>query len=209
MRIEELIVSEEMFNNMKAISLVEAPAIEEELCYFGKEKYIILSKIADTEKRMVASPALIPNMLIPRRDDQGMIYQVYFNKDTVYKCMENYIDNAYNKFTVDHENNIDSLKLRENWIVENSKTDKANNYGFKNLNEGTWMVTMKIDNDYVWERIKNGTIKGLSIESYFTNRFSKFSKVKDETVIEENIKKILNSNLTEKEKEELIKKEIL
>ena len=40
-------------------------------------------------------------------------------------------------------------------------------YGF-NAEVGTWFITMKVDNDEVWHKVKNGEIKGFSIEGYFT-----------------------------------------
>jgi hypothetical protein len=53
--------------------------------------------------------------------------------------------------------------------------DKANLYGFS-LPKGTWMVKMKIENDDLWQEIKSGTLKGLSIEGYFTNKFEQMNK---------------------------------
>jgi len=40
-----------------------------------------------------------------------------------------------------------------------------------NLPVGTWMVSMKIDNDEVWkEYIKEGKVRGFSIEGWFVDK---------------------------------------
>ena len=48
--------------------------------------------------------------------------------------------------------------------------DKSKMYGF-DLPNGTWFVKMKINNDELWQKIKAGELKGLSIEGYFTDKF--------------------------------------
>ena len=52
--------------------------------------------------------------------------------------------------------------------------DKSKMYGY-DLPDGTWFVKMKINNDDLWQKIKNGELRGLSIEGYFTDRIEKMS----------------------------------
>ena len=40
------------------------------------------------------------------------------------------------------------------------------------------MVKMKIQNDMLWNKIKDGDIKGLSIEGYFTSKYQEMQKKK-------------------------------
>jgi hypothetical protein len=44
------------------------------------------------------------------------------------------------------------------------------------------MISMKVDNDEVWSKVKEGEIKGFSIEGYFE---SKTELSKDEYVLDE------------------------
>jgi hypothetical protein len=67
----------------------------------------------------------------------------------------------------------------ESWIVEDSKNDKSNLYGYE-LPKGTWFVSMRVNNDEVWERIKSGELKGLSIEGYFVDKMETLGKHKVE-----------------------------
>ena len=43
------------------------------------------------------------------------------------------------------------------------------------------MVKMKIENEDLWQKIKAGELKGLSIEGYFTNKFEQMQKTKPTT----------------------------
>ena len=57
----------------------------------------------------------------------------------------------------------------ESWIVEDPKTDKANTvYGY-DVPKGTWMVKMKVEDKETWKRIKNGELKGFSVEGSFSD----------------------------------------
>jgi len=44
------------------------------------------------------------------------------------------------------------------------------------LPKGTWFVSMRVNNDEVWERIKSGELKGLSIEGYFVDKMETLAK---------------------------------
>ena len=59
----------------------------------------------------------------------------------------------------------------ESWIIEDDKLDKSRAYGLE-LPVGTWMVSMKIENDSIWRRVKDGEFKGFSIEGYFVDKMN-------------------------------------
>ena len=160
-----------------AISLVSSPAIETDFVYFNAtENNLTLAKINE-EKRLLVSPALIPYKQIYRYDaNKDRNYYVYFTAETVRKAAEAYIKHQNtNSATVQHEEKVTGVHTVESWIVENSKTDKSNLYGYE-LPVGTWFVTMRVNNDDVWQRIKDGELKGLSIEGYFVDKMETLAK---------------------------------
>ena len=175
--VELLISSESEELTIDAISLVTNPAIEENFVFFGKEKNNLTFAKIDEEKRMLVSPALIPNKQIFRHDpNTDSDYYVYFSKDTVQRASELYLEyNNHHKATYEHQDRVSGVLTVESWIIENTKTDKSTLYGFS-LPVGTWMVKLKISNDEIWEKIKDGELKGLSIEGYFTNKFEQMQK---------------------------------
>ena len=177
-RIVELVIEDDNQElAIDAISLVSAPAIEQDFVFFGKEKNNLTFAKVDEEKRMLVSPALIPNKQIFRYDpNTDSDYYVYFSPETVRKASELYLKhNNHHKATYEHQDRVSGVLTVESWIIEDTKLDKSNLYGFS-LPKGTWMVKLKISNDEIWERIKSGELKGLSIEGYFTNKFEQMQK---------------------------------
>jgi len=177
-KIVELVIaddSEELA--IDAISLVTSPAIETDFVYFGKEKNNLTFAKVDEEKRMLISPALIPNKQIFRHDpNTSSDYYVYFSKETVQKASELYLKhNNHHKATYQHQDRVSGVLTVESWIIEDSKLDKSTLYGFS-LPVGTWMVKMHITNEEMWQKVTSGELKGLSIEGYFTNKFEQMNK---------------------------------
>ena len=181
-----------------AISLVSAPAIEENMVYMSKAKNnLTLAKI-DSEKREIISPALIPLKSIYRYDaDTDSDYYVYFSKDTVKKCAYSYLkNNNHHKATYQHQDRVSGVLTVESWIIEDPKLDKSSLYGY-NLPSGTWMVKMSITNDELWNKVKSGDIRGLSIEGFFTSKYEAMQKSEPTT---EEILKALNEIITKSNK---------
>ena len=176
-KIVELVISEDNQElAIDAISLVTAPAIESEFVFFGKEKNNLTFAKVDEEKRMLISPALIPNKQIFRHDpNTDSDYYVYFSKQTVQKASELYLKhNNHHKATYQHQDRVSGVLTVESWIKEGD-SDKSKLYGY-DLPNGTWFVKMKIENDELWQEIKSGNLRGLSIEGYFTNKFEQMNK---------------------------------
>jgi hypothetical protein len=179
-RIVELVIQDDNQElAIDAISLVSAPAIEQDFVYFGKQKSNLTLAKVDEEKRMLISPALIPNKNIIRYDaNTDAEYYVWFSKETVRKASELYLKhNNHHKATYEHQERVSGVLTVESWIIEDPKMDKANLYGFQ-LKKGTWMVKMKIDNEELWTKIKNKQIRGLSIEGFFADKFEAMQKRK-------------------------------
>ena len=174
--IVELIISGEEELAIDAISLVTAPAIEQDFVFFGKEKNNLTFAKVDEEKRMLISPALIPNKNIFRHNPNTQEdYYVYFSKDTVRKASELYLKhNNHHKATYQHQDRVSGVLTVESWIKEGDM-DKSKLYGF-DLPDGTWFVSMKIENDDLWSKIKDGELRGLSIEGYFTDKMQAMSE---------------------------------
>jgi hypothetical protein len=193
-KIIELVISDESEElTIDAISLVTSPAIEQDFVFFGKDKNnLTLAKI-DEEKRMLVSPALIPNKQIFRYDpNTDSNYYVYFSKETVAQAAALYLKhNNHHKATYQHEDRVSGVLTIESWIKEGEQ-DKSKLYGF-DLPDGTWFVKMKIENDEMWNKIKDGELKGLSIEGYFINKMEKMGKQQfSNEEIREAIKELLS-----------------
>lgn len=165
--IELLIDDQNEFGGIQAVSVVEHPAIEEDFIALNSQE-IKLAEV-DKEKRILMGPALIPNKKIYRRSKDHEYY-IFFSEDTVRKASELFLTRGnQSNSTLEHQVELKGLTVVESWIIEDSKMDKSASYGL-NLPEGTWMISMKVNNDEVWnDYVKTGRVKGFSIEGYFAD----------------------------------------
>ena len=185
-RIVELVIEDDNQElAIDAISLVSAPAIEQDFVFFGKEKNNLTFAKVDEEKRMLISPALIPNKQIFRVDESGNDYYVFFSKSTVKRASELYLKhNNHHKATYEHSDKVAGVLAVESWIKEGDQ-DKSKLYGF-DLPNGSWFVKLKIENSDLWKKVKSGELVGLSIEGYFVDKMQKMSERQptDEEILE-------------------------
>lgn len=183
-RIIELIIDEEQeFNGIEAISVVKNPAIKEDFIALKDEEILKLAEV-DAEKRILMGPALIPNKKIFRQGDPEDYY-IYFSSDTVRRASELFFMRSNHKnSTFEHSYAIEGMAVVESWIVEDQNKDKSAKYNF-NVPEGTWMVSMKVENDEVWQSVKDGEIKGFSIEGYFADKMDRPQESIEEDLCED------------------------
>jgi len=170
MNLIELILDETMsLTGIDAISLVEHPAIEEDFIALNSQKRQHFA-MQNQEKRLLMGTALIPDKPIYRTDGENEYY-VYFSKETVRKAMELFFKNGYqNNATLEHAEELNGLSVVESWIIEDENNDKSRAYGL-DYPVGTWVVMMKVNNEAIWtEYVKEGKVKGFSIEGWFAQR---------------------------------------
>jgi hypothetical protein len=192
MRIIELIIDEkDEMSGIDAVSVVKNPAIEENFIALNKHE-VELKKI-DEEKRILMGAALVPNKQIYRVNEKKEEYYIFFSEQTVRKASELFLMRSnQNNATYEHKDKLEGLSVVESWIIEDEKSDKSRLYGF-DLPVGTWMISMKVNNDEVWSDVKEGKVKGFSIEGYFADKYEMSiidEKTEDEILLEA-IKKII------------------
>jgi len=164
----ELILEEES-EGVRAISLVDDPAIEENWIALKAEEYSFRS--IDEEKRLIMGAVLVPDKPI-YRNQGGEEFYIYFTKETIRAALEKYAKSGNHKqATLEHELAIQGVTTIESWIVEDSVHDKSALYGLK-LPIGSWVATMKVDSPEVWSLVKEGRVKGFSIEGLFKRKES-------------------------------------
>ena len=191
MKLIELILDDDEAIGVEAISVVENPAIESDFITLSKQG-IQLAEISK-EKRLLMGALLIPNKPIYRKSGKDE-YHIFFSKDTVAKASQMYLQNGnQSNSTLEHDGELKGLTLVESWIVEDKEKDKTALYGL-DVPVGTWMGSVKCDNDEVYKMAKEGTVKGFSIEGYFAD---KLEKPKAELSTEEDILDALIKILSE------------
>ena len=191
MKIIELILDEEQDDiGVEAISIVESPAIESDFVAL-KNQEIKLAEV-DKEKKILMGALLIPNKPIYRNGGEGEYY-IYFSKDTIVKASQMFLQNGnQSNSTLEHNQALNGLTLVESWLIEDKVHDKSVKYGM-DLPLGTWMGSVKVNNDDVWnEYVKTNKVKGFSIEGYFADKMEAPKENVEEQLSEELLSKIKN-----------------
>lgn len=189
MNIIELIIDEkDEQSGIDAVSVVKSPAIEEN--FVALNKHEVALKEVNEEKRLLMGAALIPNKQIYRHNGKDEYY-IFFSEKTVRKASELFLMRGnQNNATYEHKQELNGMSVVESWIIENEKTDKSRLYGF-DLPVGTWMISMKVNNEDVWKDVKEGKVKGFSIEGYFADKYEMSIEQKRKLEIIEQLKNLL------------------
>lgn len=179
----EIVIGEDDDTGIRLISLVEDPAIEIEGMAFSKDQIKDFEFKTIGDKQIIVGPALVPGRKIPKEDENGEIYFVFFSKETIQLMVEKFNRNNNNKsINLEHTNQMIDGYVVQNWIVDDSFYDKSKKYGF-NLPIGSWFIEVKIDDKKQWEEyVKVGGKHSFSVEGLMGQKLSNkytFSIVKE------------------------------
>jgi hypothetical protein len=179
-KVVKCIIDAEGNLGVDAISLVEFPAIESNWVALKAETKL---SALDNERRMLYGPALIPDKPILRIDKEtGEEYYIVFDKETIYNCAHAFMKNGFQKsHTFEHQKTIDGVTVVESWYKE-SESDKSTFLGL-DVPVGTWVIGSKVDNPEIWASVKEGKVKGFSIEGYFDHVGLSLSQTPEELLI--------------------------
>lgn len=168
-------------DGVKIMSIVDLPAVEKDFLKFSKEK---INFSFDDDKRIVTGVALRANYPIYRKYEEREFY-VRFTpeqiENIVYKFMR---EGRTTMVNLDHENETDGVYLFESFILNESH--RLNFKEFDDIDNGSWMVSYKVENDDVWKNIKEGKLNGFSveIEAEIKEKLSKENDIEIEELIE-------------------------
>lgn len=125
------------------------------------------------DQMLLAGPLMVAEKLIPRIDDDGEKYYVFFDEEGIkklsYKLMKTKLLDSIN-IEHDPDRKVDDISLVESWLVADPDKDKSSIYGY-NLPKGSWFGVYKVNNKNVWDDyIKTGKVKGFSVEGLFSDK---------------------------------------
>lgn len=156
------------------ISLVEDPAVEEFFLKFSKddqEKEHESFYFKDDSKRIITGIAMRADYPIYRNQD-GQEFYVQFSKDTIDKMMQKFMkEQRQFDISLDHNQDVRDCYLIESFIINKERGICPNE--FRDVENGSWIISVKIENQDVWNKICSGEVKGFSIETeMIANAFS-------------------------------------
>lgn len=171
----DVYIDEEEMTGVDRISLVKRPAIMTDFVYMADEQAEQYKQVhLSDDKQIIVGPALIPDLEIVRKDEDGEPYFIKYSKEQIERIAQKFFKFKNSKsVNKEHkENQAEDTYIYESWIV--GENDKAASLGF-DVPVGTWMVSMKVENDELWQQIKSGKYRGFSIEGLF--KFKRSSRV--------------------------------
>jgi hypothetical protein len=179
------------------LSLVKKPAIMEDFIWMDEDLAQYRDIKLSEEKRIITGPALIPDIEIIRKDEDGEPYYIKYSEQQIETIVQKFFKEK-DQYSVnkDHKADVSGVWMYESWIVGDN--DKSKDLGF-DVPKGTWMVSMKVDDEDIWQGIKSGKYRGFSIEGLFKfKRTSKFIKQRKlmRRVNSSNVERVLFNDLT-------------
>ena len=158
----ELILNE--LDGVDSISLVEKPAIGINFMKFSENSKSFKFSV-DEDKQILFGPAMIPDMYIFR--NQPSEHYVMFSKQTIENIVNKFFkENKLHNISVEHEFGITSCTVVSSFLIDHEQGIVPVQYA--DLPDGTWIVGVHVDDNELWNKIKNAKINGFSIEGPFT-----------------------------------------
>lgn len=188
--IYELMINEDMQDDAEVsfIALVDKPAIQKNWNAFKEN---VKFQIVSEDKQIISGPVMLADSPIYRNDATNGEYYVVFSKDTIFKIAQKFFKKGYQaNVNLMHDSNqqVEGVTMFESFI---SDVDRGilPMKGFEDAPDGSWFGSFKVDDDNVWQMIKEGKFKGFSVEGIF-----EYSKAKTkEAQLLDSIKEILLS----------------
>ena len=148
------------------VSLVDRPAIQKNWNAFKNEQKF---QIVSEDKHIISGCAMLADTPIFRSDANFGDYYVAFSKDTIVKIVQKYFKKGYqNNVNLMHDpNQVETgVTMFESFISDKSRGIEPMK-GFEDAPDGSWFVSMLVENDDVWDKVKQGMVNGFSIEGIF------------------------------------------
>lgn len=152
---------DENIEGVSIVSIVERPAVERNFLKLSKEEKVRFS--LDDEKRIMTGLALEPDKKIYRRDEKGNEWYVTFTVDAIKRIVEKFFkDYKATNVNLEHEEIVNSCVIYESYLIDKERGICP--VEFSDLPNGSWMITMKCNDENLWKDIKDGKYNGFSIE---------------------------------------------
>jgi hypothetical protein len=168
----ELILDEtKQESGVNAISLVYKPAIKMPFIALSEQKEYKMQEV-DAKRRILMGAVLVPEQPIFRKDpkDPDKGYYIFFSKETISRVSELFQKNSYqNETTEEHKTKLSGNTIVETWIKEHDIHDKSRMHGI-DAPVGSWIVSMKCEDDETYQKALKGELTGFSIEGFFADK---------------------------------------
>ena len=134
-----------------------------------KQKEKLKFSVVDENNRKVIAPIMRCDFPIYRCDESGFEYFIMYTKETIeVMARKMFSDNISKNMNMEHNpNNIMNGVYLEELFIKNVEKG-INPKGFEEIENYSLFGVYTIENNDVWDSIKNGTFTGISLEGIFS-----------------------------------------
>lgn len=167
--IYELRIQEDLADDAEVsfVALVDKPAIQKDFLVFNEQK--LAFAIQDDEQHIISGPLMLAEEPIIRNNAKYGQHFIKFSAETIKEIAIKFSKKGYQKnVNLMHDDNIqlDGLVMFESFIVDSKRGIKPMN-GFEDVKDGSWFGSFYVENPQAWDLIKQGKVKGFSVEGMF------------------------------------------
>jgi len=167
--IYELRIQEDLADDAEVsfVALVDKPAIQKDFLVFNEQR--IAFAIQDEEQHIISGPLMLADEPIIRNNAKYGQHFIKFSAETIKEIAIKFSKKGYQKnVNLMHDENmqLDGLVMFESFIVDSKRGIKPMN-GFEDVKDGSWFGSFYVENPQAWDLIKQGKVKGFSVEGMF------------------------------------------
>lgn len=171
-----LIDEDEEALGMVGISLVESPAMESSFLVFNKQKKPIRFVENKKYKQVLTGLAIIPDLPIYRKDEELGEYYGVFSVEEVEKIRNKFHKQKFtDNVNLDHnsKSKVNGYVIESYILNSDLRLQEAESLGLTDAVSGAWVISLKIEDEDVFNDVLEGKYTGFSIESFLN--LEKFS----------------------------------
>lgn len=125
--------------------------------------------IQDEDKHIISGPLMLADEPIYRNNSKFGEHYVIFKPDTIKDISIKFAKKGYQQnvnLMHDSDMRLDGLVMFESFIVDRSRGVLPME-GFEDAKDGSWFGSFYVENPQAWKLIKEGKVKGFSVEGFF------------------------------------------
>ena len=155
-------------DGMVRVSLVDDPAVMSDFVAFDAQKRARMFAVESEEKRLVFGVVARANFPIFRTDPVLGDHYVIFPPESIREMAQKYLtEGRADRVDEMHDgDDVGGVHLVQ-WLIKDTEKGVAP-AGFDDIADGSLFAEYHVEDDAIWQQIKDGTFKGFSMEVFYT-----------------------------------------
>ena len=137
--------------------------------HFAEPKDKVSFAIQDEDKHIISGPLMLADTPIYRNNSKFGEHYVKFSPETIKDIAIKFSKKGYQQnVNLMHDSNmqLDGLVMFESFLVDKERGIMPMG-GFEDAKDGSWFGSFYVENEQAWDLIKQGKVKGFSVEGFF------------------------------------------